>query len=237
MSYHVPPKNLRRSSAGFFLVLLTCLSLVTGLLAYQRLSACQQFATSQPKAATFSPPAASASSPPLPSITALPSHTLTPSSSPTRPFSPTAPHLATATISITPSVTPTYAILRGKVLVRSNCRYGPGADYLYYVGLRPGTTMNVIGRNDLGTWVLIQGVGDDRYCWIKASLMEIDGDVMAVQPTTVPLPLSPYYRPPTGVTAMREGDQVTIQLARVSPAPGRRDRFTPIPSRSLGVPG
>jgi hypothetical protein len=86
--------------------------------------------------------------------------------------------------------------------------------------------MNVIGRNDLGTWVLIQGAGDNaeeyfrRYCWIKTSLMEIDGDVMAVQPTYVPLPLSPYYRPPSKVTASREGDQVTIRWNGSNLRPG-----------------
>lgn len=124
-------------------------------------------------------------------------------------------------------MTPTYTVLRGKVVVRANCRYGPGAAYLYYVGLRVGTTMEVIGRNDLGTWVLIQGVGDDRSCWIKTSLMEIDGDVMAVAPTYKPLPLSPYYRPPTGAFATRDGDEVTLHWHGFRLRPGDETASAP----------
>jgi hypothetical protein len=70
--------------------------------------------------------------------------------------------------------------------------------------------MEIIGRNDLGTWVLVQAFGGDNPCWVKASLLDIEGDVMAVAPTYIPLPKSPYYGPLTGVAALREGDQVTI---------------------------
>jgi hypothetical protein len=100
--------------------------------------------------------------------------------------------------------------LRGKVLERSNCRYGPGAPYLYKYGILPGTVMEIIGRNDLGTWILVQAIGGDNPCWIKASLVEVRGDVMAVAPTYLPLPRSPYYGPPTGVAATRNGNEVTV---------------------------
>jgi hypothetical protein len=115
---------------------------------------------------------------------------------------------------------PTYVILRGKVLVRSNCRYGPGAPYLYKYGLLPETRMNIIGRNDLGTWLLIQAAGGNNPCWIKASLMEFEGDVMAVAPTYIPLPQSPYYGPPTGVTTVRHGSEVTVSWIGIQLRPG-----------------
>ena len=131
-----------------------------------------------------------------PSLTVTSEPSATPSPSPT----PTA----------TPTPIPTYTILRGQVLVRSNCRYGPGAPYLYKYGLVVGSNLEVIGRNDLGTWILVRAIGGDNPCWVKASLMEVKGDVMSVAPTYIPLPQSPYYDPPKWVIAKREGDEVTI---------------------------
>jgi len=108
------------------------------------------------------------------------------------------------------TITPTYAVLRGEVLVRSNCRYGPGAPYLYKYGLVPGSNLEVIGRTDSGTWILVRAIGGNNPCWVKASLMEIKGDVMNVAPTVIPLPQSPYYGPLKGVSAIRDGALVTI---------------------------
>ena len=133
---------------------------------------------------------------PLPTATASPSASLSPTASPT------------ATPTLTPI--PTYTILRGQVLVRSNCRYGPGAPYLYKYGLVVGSNLEVIGRNDLGTWILVRAIGGDNPCWVKATLMDVKGDVMNVAPTYIPLPQSPYYDPPKWVIAKREGDEVTI---------------------------
>jgi hypothetical protein len=107
-------------------------------------------------------------------------------------------------------------VLRGKVLVRANCRYGPGYPYLYKYGLVPGSNLEIIGRTDTGSWILIQAIGGNNPCWVKASLMELNGEVMAVQPTYIPLPPSPYYRPPTGVSARREGDEVIVSWNPIS---------------------
>lgn len=57
--------------------------------------------------------------------------TVTPSVTPV--FSAT-PSL-TPTITNTPTITPTPGPLKGKVLEQANCRYGPGAAYLYEYGL------------------------------------------------------------------------------------------------------
>jgi hypothetical protein len=100
--------------------------------------------------------------------------------------------------------------LRGEVLVRSSCRYGPGAPYLYKYGLVPGSNLEVIGRTDSGTWILVRAIGGNNPCWVKASLMDIKGDVMTVAPTYIPLPQSPYYAPPRWVQAKRNGNEVTI---------------------------
>ena len=119
------------------------------------------------------------------------------------------PTPTTATIR-TLALTPTYAILRGEVLERSNCRYGPGWPHLYKYGLPAGSNLEVIGRIPDGSWILVQAIGGSNPCWLKATLMDINGDVMSVEPTTIPLPPSPYYGALVGVSAARDGDQVTI---------------------------
>lgn len=160
------------------------------------------------------PPEASAT--PAATVPATHSAASQPAPSPT-PVGP-ALRLPTATTTFTPAPTilPTYTILRGQVLVRANCRYGPGAPYLYKYGLVPGSNLEIIGRTERGDWILIQAIGGNNPCWVKASLMAIRGDVMSVAPTYLPLPQSPYYAPPAWVQASREGNQVTIYWPAVN---------------------
>jgi hypothetical protein len=149
-------------------------------------------------------------------ITFTPSETIQPSQTPSPSLTPTSTFTSTATPSKTPSLTssptpsPTYAILRGTVLEQANCRYGPGAAYLYKLGLYPGNNLEIIGRNQPGTWIVIQAIGGSNPCWVKASLLEIKGEVMSLAPASLPLPQSPYYGPVTGVFAQRNGDHVVI---------------------------
>jgi hypothetical protein len=150
--------------------------------------------------------------------TLAPSYTATPRPTETQVLKPTTTPTRTSTLSptqtqsdtATPSITPTYAILRGTVLEQANCRYGPGAAYLYKYGLYPGYNLEIIGRNEKGTWVVIRAIGGTNPCWVKASLMDIHGDVMSLAPASLPLPQSPYYGPLTGVSAVRDGSMVII---------------------------
>ena len=195
--------------------------------------------------------AASSCNPPagVGQITASPTLLVTPSPSPSVTLSPTftatlSPSLTitpTPTLTVTPSLTPTstatptgtatpiptYAILRGKVLEQANCRYGPGAPYLYKYGVYPGSNIELIGRNDLGSWVVIQAIGGSNPCWVKASLLAIKGDVMSLAPTYLPLPASPYYNPPTGVSAVRQGDEVTVSWNGITLRAGDDSLQTP----------
>jgi hypothetical protein len=145
-------------------------------------------------------------SPRVATPTRAPTGTSTATPAPTR--TPTL--TATPTEPPTSTPVPTYVILRGEVLERSNCRYGPGAPYLYKYGLVPGSNLEVIGRTDLGSWILVRAIGGNNPCWVKASLMDVKGDVMNVEPTYMPLPPSPYYGPPSGVSAQRQGTEVHI---------------------------
>jgi len=147
---------------------------------------------------------------PTASQTAQSTSTLNPSTTTTPTTIPSATASLTPTDTVTPSISPTYAILRGKVLQQANCRYGPGAGYLYKYRLYPGNNIEIIGRNETGTWIVIQAIGGTNPCWVKASLLEIKGDVMNLRPASLPLPQSPFYGPLTGVSAQRNNGEVTI---------------------------
>ena len=151
------------------------------------------------------------------------SRTNTPEPTETAPLTATsipASETPTITITLPPSPTttltpaPTYVKLRGEVIVaQANCRYGPGEPYLYKYGVIGGSNLEIIGRNETGTWIEIQAIGGRNPCWVKADLMRIKGDVMTVQPIppeTVRLPSSPYYEPLTGVSVKRHGNIVTV---------------------------
>ncbi len=143
-----------------------------------------------------------------PTVTVFPTSTASATALPTDTPTVTATHTFTPTA----SVTPTYAILRGKVIPeRANCRYGPGAIYLYKYGLVGGSNLEIIGRNQLGTWVLIQAIGGDNPCWVKGELMEINGDVVSVEPVDLHIvqAWSPYYAPLTNVTAKRDEENLS----------------------------
>lgn len=145
------------------------------------------------------------------SVLPTPTDTPLPTDTPTLTDTPT--NTPTSTPTSTPSITPTYAILRGQVLPeRANCRYGPGASYLYKYGLVGGSNLEIIGRTDRGTWILIQAIGGSNPCWVKADLMDIKGEVMAVEsvPPDIVQAWSPYYAPLTNVSATREEDKVTV---------------------------
>ena len=158
----------------------------------------------------------SSSQPTDTTISMTPSQTLPPTQTPsptiTRTSTLTPTRMPTLVPSVTPSPSPsaTYAILRGTVLEQANCRYGPGAAYLYKYGLYPGNNLEIIGRNETGTWIVIQAIGGTNPCWVKASLLDIKGAVMGLAPASLPLPMSPYYGPLTGANAQRSGNDVTI---------------------------
>jgi hypothetical protein len=141
-------------------------------------------------------------------VTVTPSLTPAITDTPTPDYSPTP--------SLTPSITPTYVVPRGKVTTHAQCRYGPGAAYLYKYGLLEGTPMDIIGRNELGTWALIQAIGGDNPCWINASLLEVvRGDLFSAPVTYTRLPKSDLYKPPSAASAVRVGNDVTIQWTSV----------------------
>ncbi|NPV55588.1 MAG: hypothetical protein HPY76_02790 [Anaerolineae bacterium] len=160
----------------------------------------------------------------LPSATWLPTGTSVPlpSATPSRTPAPTQTG--------TPTVTATWAVLRGEVLQRANCRYGAGAVYLYKYGLVPGSNLEIIGRNDAGTWLEVRAIGGNNPCWVKADLMAPNGEIMSVAPVDPDdfnLPRSPYYAPPAVLSTVREGDAVTVTFTGIVLRPGDDSLQTP----------
>lgn len=143
------------------------------------------------------------------------SPTKTPLLTTTATIAPTETPIPTATLTptTTPTAAPTYTTLRAEVLQRANCRYGPGAPYLYKYGLVVGANMDVIGRLDDAHWVELQAIGGDSPCWVKADLVDIQGDILSVEPVypdKAPLPVSPYYGALTFKDVSRTDDKVTL---------------------------
>jgi hypothetical protein len=111
----------------------------------------------------------------------------------------------------TPTIQPTYAFLRANVIPeRLSCRFGPGVMYLFEFSVYG--KIEVIGRMEGSSWVLVRAIGGKNSCWVNGDYLELLGEKAVLEPKDphVVLPWSPYYGPLTGVSAVREGDTVTV---------------------------
>jgi len=115
------------------------------------LSACAPAASVAP-----APTQAASPLPVLPAATATPVPVATDTPIPTVAATPTASVTATATVPPVAQVIPA---------VKANCRKGPGSSYDPVAILVSGTAYNVIGRNSLNTWWLVQVSGGAITCW------------------------------------------------------------------------
>lgn len=169
-----------------------------------------------------------ASRTPVPTSTSTPTFTLVPTATPTPTLTasptetdtptPAGTPTRTPTPSRTPTITPTptYDPPDARVQEQANCRYGPGAAYLYEWGLYPRDRVEIYGRNDQGTWVYVDPWTYMDRCWVKTEFLDVfRGDVFDAPPYYGRLPLSDLYRPPTNVSALREGDRVIISWTPV----------------------
>lgn len=171
-------------------------------------------------------PTITASLTPSPSPTATPTHTATSTDTPPPTPTPTSTNTPTPagtptptpTPSRTPTITPTptYDPPDARVQVQANCRYGPGAAYLYEWGLYPTDRVEIYGRNDLGTWVYVDPWTYMDRCWVKTEFLDVfRGDVFDAPPYYGRLPKSDLYTPPQNAGATREGDRVIINWTPV----------------------
>jgi hypothetical protein len=146
---------------------------------------------------------------------------------PTEPGIPTSPTAAvteavaataTQAATLTPEATPTSSgPLTGTVLQRSNCRYGPGAFYLYKIGMREGAPVEVVGRTIDGGWAFIQYAGTKNLCWINSKLIQLNGDIMSLPDywkDSASLPMASNYGP-VSILSVSGNAAVTVEWAPI----------------------
>ncbi len=183
-------------------------ALVIGLLI---LSGCSAEATEQAIAtATLAPNVSRTprfTATPIPSRTPLPTTTFTAS-----------PTVIPPTPSDTPTPSATPPILGSVNSLQSiNVREGPGTTFSAIVALRPATRVEILGRNNDGTWLNIR-MEDGDEGWVSASLIRI-------QATPTPLPT---LTPTPNLTTLAQGTPLPTALFGGG-------TITPTPPRSISV--
>jgi hypothetical protein len=149
--------------------------------------------------------------------------TSTPTFTPTQTFTPTLTltptETLTPTLTLTPTVTatPTYAFPTVTVNNQAHCRYGPSVAYLHAADLYPGDTGTVRGRFIYSKWLYVKFDKLNYFCWVAPSVVDVVGDISQIAYKELNLQSigSNMYGPPRNVTAVREGDRVTITWERV----------------------
>ncbi len=107
----------------------------------------------------------------------------------TATLEPTPAVTATPTITATPS-TPTLVLIQN-----ANCRIGPGQLYQVLTSVLEGDSLPILGRNEDGTWWLVQLPSGER-CWISAVTGVTLGDIPSVPAVEAPLLLGCYVYDP-----------------------------------------
>lgn len=150
---------------------------------------------------------------PVMTATRAPTNTpiATVTSAPTSTFTPT------VVLSPTVTATPTFAFPAVTVNKQAHCRYGPSVAYLHAADLYPGDMGTVRGRYPYSNWLYIKFDKLNYFCWAAPSVVDVTGDVAIVVYKELNLQSigSNQYGSPGGVTATRNGDEVTITWNQV----------------------
>lgn len=154
-------------------------------------------------ATAFTATAASWTDTPVPTMTSLPTETLTPTITSTPTITPT----------LTITATPTFTFPSVTINKQAHCRYGPSVAYLHAADLYPGDQGTVRGRFIYSNWLYVKFDKLDYFCWVAPSVVDVEGDVSTVAYKELNLQSigSNMYGPPTGVTAVRNGNEVLIR--------------------------
>jgi hypothetical protein len=150
---------------------------------------------------------------PAETLTETPAATFTP----TKTFTPAVTLTPTIKLSPTLTVTPTFVFPTVTVNKQAHCRYGPSVAYLHAADLYPGDVGNVHGRYIYGNWLYIKFDKLNYFCWVAPSVVDVVGDVSTVAYKELNLQSigSNMYGPPKNVTAVRDGNKVTISWEQV----------------------
>ena len=139
---------------------------------------------------------------------------------PTQTGTPSPTTTRTATITFTPTITPsatitatsTFAFPTVTVNNQAHCRYGPAVAYLHAADLYPGDAGSVRGRAFYSQWLYIKFDKLNYFCWAAPSVVDVIGDIGKLKKVTPNLQSigSNQYGPPHNLSAVREGEKVTI---------------------------
>ncbi len=141
-----------------------------------------------------------------------PTWTLTPSNTPTPTWTPTPEHTPTDTR------TPTPEAATASAAQNVNCRWGPHSLYLAAGLFREGATAQIDGRDYGANWLWIQMEDFSYHCWVAASAVEVQGELDSVPRVSTDPPISSSVALATGVSAVRDGNKVTIAWNPADPA-------------------
>jgi len=101
------------------------------------------------------------------------------------------------------------------------CRWGPGTVYRS-IGvdfLEEGETAIAEGRDWDATWYWVQLEGLSYHCWVSAATVETNFEPKSLPYVPVNVPINSKVPSPKGVTAWRNGNQVTISWNAAPSAP------------------
>jgi len=151
-------------------------------------------------------------------LTDTPASTLT--------FTPTFAETLIPTFTLTPSITPsptitptpTFDFPTVTVNKQAHCRYGPSQAYLHAADLYAGDIGSVRGRFLYSKWLFVKFDKLNYFCWVAPSVVDVVGDISKINLTEPNLQTigSNMYGPPKNVTAIRDGDKVTISWEQVN---------------------
>jgi len=150
-------------------------------------------------------------------ITATATAASTKTSTGTLTLTPTETRTPTPAFTPTITATPTFAFPTVTVNKQAHCRYGPSVAYLHAADLYPGDVGTVRGRYIYGNWLYIKFDKLNYFCWVAPSVVDVVGDVSTVAYKELNLQSigSNMYGPPKNVTAVRDGNKVTISWEQV----------------------
>lgn len=98
---------------------------------------------------------------------------------------------ATQTATLPPTSTPVPPTLT--VNTDTNCRAGPGATYGIVITLHPGTIANVIGKDTLDNyWIIDAPNYPVTTCWISGQYTTVSGDTNGLFEPPTPVVTTPY---------------------------------------------
>jgi len=152
-------------------------------------------------------------------VTATSAQTDTPTATSlsTQTITSTVTFTSTIELSPTATATPTFAFPTVTVNKQAHCRYGPSVAYLHAADLYAGDAGSVRGRYIYSNWLYVKFDKLNYFCWVAPSVVDVVGDVSTVAYEELNLQSigSNQYGPPSGVTAVRAGNQVTITWNQV----------------------